>query len=335
MKRQRYGFIFLLLIFYSAITNAQQLPLYSQYILNNFLLNPAIAGSDGYTSFNITSRKQWLGYADGPTTYSASYSARLLKRKTNVVGKKLIGARSGNVGIGANIFSDRNGALLRTGGAFTYAYHIHFKEGQLSFGLTGSLEQVGLDKSRLTQDFISSEPTTIQSALATNVYIPDAATGIYYIYRNFFTGLSVDQLFQSELRTVYHNVVNPGTYLIDYQYLRQYYYMIGYNLPVADNYSLEPSMFLRTNEKLNNLVDVTLKVIYKRSFWMSYGFRTDFIGDQTSIVSVGFRLDEFYFGYSFDYQSDAISLSTYGTHELVLAYKLGDSQRRYRWLDRF
>ena len=33
----------------------QQLPLYSQYMMNGFLLNPAVAGSDGYTTFNITS----------------------------------------------------------------------------------------------------------------------------------------------------------------------------------------------------------------------------------------------------------------------------------------
>ena len=40
---------------------SQQLPLYSQYMMNKFLLNPAVAGSEGYTAFNITAREQWIG----------------------------------------------------------------------------------------------------------------------------------------------------------------------------------------------------------------------------------------------------------------------------------
>jgi len=44
----------------------QQLPVYSQYMMNKFLINPAVAGSEGYTAFNLTSRKQWLGIKDAP-----------------------------------------------------------------------------------------------------------------------------------------------------------------------------------------------------------------------------------------------------------------------------
>ena len=40
---------------------SQQLPVYSQYMMNKFLINPAVAGSEGYTSFNLTAREQWIG----------------------------------------------------------------------------------------------------------------------------------------------------------------------------------------------------------------------------------------------------------------------------------
>ena len=36
---------------------SQQVPLYSQYMLNGFLLNPAVAGSEGYTAVNLTARE--------------------------------------------------------------------------------------------------------------------------------------------------------------------------------------------------------------------------------------------------------------------------------------
>ncbi|MCK4750811.1 MAG: type IX secretion system membrane protein PorP/SprF, partial [Bacteroidales bacterium] len=51
-------------------TRAQQMPLYSQYLMNGYLLNPAITGHDGYTSFNLTARQQWLGFKDAPATRS-------------------------------------------------------------------------------------------------------------------------------------------------------------------------------------------------------------------------------------------------------------------------
>ena len=44
----------------------QQLPVYSQYLYNKFLINPSIAGSDGYTSVSLTAREQWVGYGGAP-----------------------------------------------------------------------------------------------------------------------------------------------------------------------------------------------------------------------------------------------------------------------------
>ena len=76
----------LIIILFFAIVGAQysfaqQMPLYSQYMYNKFLINPAAAGSEGYTSFNITAREQWVGYAGAPSTYSLSYQARFTKKK--------------------------------------------------------------------------------------------------------------------------------------------------------------------------------------------------------------------------------------------------------------
>ena len=51
----------LFLLLFAARIYAQQVPLYSQYMMNGFLLNPAVAGSEGYTAINLTAREQWLG----------------------------------------------------------------------------------------------------------------------------------------------------------------------------------------------------------------------------------------------------------------------------------
>jgi len=58
---------------------AQQLPQYSQYMMNKFLINPAVAGSEGYTAFNLTAREQWIGLENSPRTYAFSAQTRVLK----------------------------------------------------------------------------------------------------------------------------------------------------------------------------------------------------------------------------------------------------------------
>ena len=58
---------------------AQQVPMYSQYIMNGFLINPSLAGRDGYSTVNLTIREQWVGMDQAPGTYAASFQTRILK----------------------------------------------------------------------------------------------------------------------------------------------------------------------------------------------------------------------------------------------------------------
>lgn len=47
---------------------AQQRPYYTQYILNNFLINPALAGIENYWDVKTSHRIQWQGIQDAPVT---------------------------------------------------------------------------------------------------------------------------------------------------------------------------------------------------------------------------------------------------------------------------
>ena len=48
----------------------QQRPHYTQYVVNPFIINPAIAGIDNYTDMKMSVRDQWTGINGAPmTTY--------------------------------------------------------------------------------------------------------------------------------------------------------------------------------------------------------------------------------------------------------------------------
>ena len=58
----------------AALTKAQQLPIYSQYLTNDFILNAAIAGTKPYFPIQINSRSQWSGLGTiAPKTNTLSF----------------------------------------------------------------------------------------------------------------------------------------------------------------------------------------------------------------------------------------------------------------------
>ena len=129
------------------LSYAQQVPMYSQYIMNGFLINPSLTGRDGASTVNLTVREQWLGVKGGPSTYAASFQTALQENGT--FGRSRSGrhrasrpSKTGRVGIGGYLFNDNNGIIRRTGFQSNYAYHIPMGKNlrgsrdQLSFGLS-------------------------------------------------------------------------------------------------------------------------------------------------------------------------------------------------------
>ena len=306
--------------------NAQQIPLYSQYMMNGFLLNPAVAGSEGYTAINLTAREQWLGLKDAPKTHAISGQTRLLKnsfisKNSSVRRRQRLSSRSGNVGLGGYIFNDQNGPLSRTGLQLTYAYHIRMNRSQLSFGLSGIAYQFSIDDSK-----INLEDPNDQTYLnaAKSIFIPDASAGVYYSDPRTYAGFSVSQLFQSALR------LGEKGYA-QYKMKRYYYLTAGYDFPVNENFTIEPSFLIKAAENGTYQLDVNSKFIFNEEYWAGISYRTG----GALIFMGGVRVDKFFFGYAFDYTLSSIMKRTYGSHEIMIAIKFGDSARRYRWLNRY
>lgn len=60
-----------ILLFFSLLASvavAQQKALYSQYMANYYLLNPAVAGYSKNLNFKMGYRNQWAGFEDAPST---------------------------------------------------------------------------------------------------------------------------------------------------------------------------------------------------------------------------------------------------------------------------
>lgn len=327
MRKTVFYISLVLALSYSGNLLAQQLPIYSQYVQNGFMVNPSMAGYDGYTSFNTTARQQWLGFSQAPRTYSASWQTRVLKRSYRVVsrnvksGNRLKQSTQGRVGLGAYIINDVNANVARTGAAFTYAYHIFMNNRQLSFGLSGKAFQYRINTGELT---FGEDGDPVLNNLKTVAYSPDADVGIFWQDPKYFIGFSISNLAQTSIKIGGNDI--PG-----YETFRHYWLMGGYRFHLTENIDIEPLTLLKTTENWNPQGDFTVKLYYDNLFWGGLSYRTD----QSAILLMGVRIDNLYFGYSFDWAFSEIGHFNYGSHEIILSVKLGDNARRYKWLNRY
>lgn len=325
MKKILIILFILSLTVYSA--HSQQEPVFSQYMMSKYLINPAYAGSEGYTSFNLTARQQWLGFENAPSTQAISGQTRIMKTshisKSRSVRKRIKKRRpSGRVGLGGYIYNDQNGPIGRTGIELSYAYHLFVNDGQISLGLSLSAYQFRIN----TNDLVTPEgydPLIDQAR--ESMYIPDGTVGVYYTFQPFYIGLSAKNLFQASVKFGGDNSFG------DYQQVRHYYLMTGYRYDMNNDFEVEPSFLIKTTEAFNLQADITVKGFYKRDYWLGVSYRTG----NAFVTMVGIKIDRLYIGYAFDYSLSDIQRISYGSHEIMIGVKFGDNSRRYRWLNRF
>lgn len=310
--------------------SAQQFPLYSQYTMNGFLLNPSYAGSDYYTTFGLTVREQWLSLPNAPSTYAAAFQTRILNdsyiTKSTAVRKKIDRpTKGGRVGVGGYLFSDHNGIMHRTGLQLAYAYHLPIGiDQQLSFGLSLSAYQYFVDIAGAVM------PDDVQDDLLNNydqvVYIPDANFGVSYMTRNYYAGFAMTNLFRGALM-----IGNGGEN--GRSELGHYFLTGGIRLYPGVDWIIEPSIMLKSSDMVfkSFQVDLTGRVYYKDDYWLGLSYRT---GDAI-VMLAGLKVDRFYIGYAFDFTMSEIRSYTYGTHELTVLARFGDNPRRYRWINKY
>lgn len=330
MKRLKIITVIGLLAIMPSVTG-QQFPMYSQYIMNGFLLNPSYAGSDYYTTFGLTVREQWLGIPDAPSTYAAAFQTRILNNsyitKTTTVRKKIDRpTKGGRVGLGGYVFSDHNGIMHRTGFQFAYAYHLPIEdEKQLSFGLSLSAYQYFVDINGAVM------PEDVYDEFLANydqvVYIPDANFGVSYTTRRFFAGFAMTNLLRGTL--MIGNGGENGNSQLGHYFLTggiKFY-------PGSTDWIIEPSVMIKSSDMLLKALqlDITTRVYYKEDYWLGVSYRTQ----DAVILLAGVKVDRFYLGYAFDFTLSDIRSYTYGTHELTVLARFGDNPRRYRWINKY
>ncbi|MEN9444499.1 MAG: hypothetical protein RIS47_1389 [Bacteroidota bacterium] len=156
---------------------AQERFVTANYYLDDFVLNPSLAGREsGCRKLRLSARQQWLGLPSAPGSQFFSYNQGVSK----------------HWGVGAYFFNDENGATGKSGVHLALAWHasIHdYDELSLGIGLSGWQRSFAITESALG----ISDPALAAAQKAS--FWGTANFGLFYATNvGFFSSLSVQSL---------------------------------------------------------------------------------------------------------------------------------------------
>jgi type IX secretion system PorP/SprF family membrane protein len=311
---------------------AQQIPQYSQYMRNQFMLNPGAAGVYDFMDLTLSGRWQWIGFGNEPRTAFLSGSTVLGKKNRQpynpafrisqgIVRNPEIKTGKLKHAVGGQLLTDQYGAFRKMNFAGTYAIHIPVSQNyNLSFGT-----RLGLTNNTFLQDkAVALNPNDPFAAYGggdqeydafvannSNKFIMDIGAGFYLYSKKMFFGVAADHLSK--------DFVEFGSGTVNFNTQIHFNATAGIKLPINDDLTLIPSILVKNMRPAPFSLEGSLLAEYKEWLWMGVSYRNS----DAVIGMFGFNVSEtFKFGYSYDFSVSRMNQVSSGGHELVLGIML-------------
>lgn len=217
-----FGFVSLASIIFSAnIANAQQEGLYTQYMFNKMVFNPATVGTQDAFVASLHARTQWTGMKDAPETQTLLVESPIKRT---------------NMGVGLSIVNDVAGPLTQRNILAYYSYSVKFSQTtKLSFGLNTGIYAINAnlpDIELSTQEYDPAFADIYKNAVKYNV-----GFGMYFNTKNWYCGISAPKLYNTMfLGKKEHDELNLKSH---------YYFLSGATIKLSNKVDLKPSVMVR------------------------------------------------------------------------------------------
>ena len=296
-------YILLATLFCISVSNyGQQQLVFSNFLMNSYYYNPAIAGSKNVHEANLSYRNQWVGFEGAPKSIIGSFHGSYKNQ--------------GKVGYGATVISDQVGLIQNTGIYLNYAQH--FKLGEklkLGFGIQPGFVQYRI---RLYDAQLADEGDDVLTGniLASNGF--DLNGGLHLYSKSFFIMASVQSVLGGEVSNLALTPYNEPSFPLNESLRKHYTFIAGYNIKFKKKpWEIQPSVMMKSTYPVPNQWTAMAKVTYKQKFWGGVLYRTE----NAAGVCVGMNLKErLSVGYTFDYSMGGITNYQSGSHEIVISF---------------
>lgn len=287
--------IFVFILFTSTVYS-QQDPQYTQYMYNMNILNPAYAGSRGFTSIGILGRTQWVGVEGAPQTATLSINGP--------VGK--------NVGLGFSVIHDEIGPVKEDNlyGDFSYTL-VTSEESRLAFGI-----KVGATFLNV-REVITVDPDPLNTAISQ--IAPNFGAGLMFYNERFYAGISAPNFLETRYLDTKNGIVSTASEKMHYFLTTGYVFDLDYNL------KLKPSAMVKATTGAPLSVDLSLNLLVQEKVELGLSVRLD---DSISAM-VGFQVNQaLRIGYAYDYTTSKFGNFNSGSHEIMIMFDINKKKMK-------
>ncbi|NND77794.1 MAG: type IX secretion system membrane protein PorP/SprF [Flavobacteriales bacterium] len=271
--------------------NAQQLPQYSLYMFNPYIVNPAYAGVSNEVQIRSTNKYQWTGITDAPRTFNLSFTNTAFEDKA---------------GYGGIVYTDVAGPTRRIGAQMSGAYHAQISESlKISLGLSLGFTQYAVDGDKIS--IREGDDPILQTRLSSDLVF-DGKAAFYLYHEKYFFGLSVPNITQTKLEP-FDDLGSIGNLDPHYNVLA------GYNYELNEDITLKPSVLLKYVEPIPFRIDMNLTALYQDRFWIGAGYR---LNDGIIALAGADLNNRMQITYGYDILNSDLSSYSGGVHELTL-----------------
>jgi type IX secretion system PorP/SprF family membrane protein len=295
MKR----FLLPFLLSLSLISNAQDIPLFSQKLTNSFIYNPALAGNT-FGSITYSYRQNYANVAGAPKDHFLSFHTPIANHKA---------------GIGINLFQEDVNFIRNTFASAAFAYHLKFDRFKiLSFGVSGEYNQTRVMGPSNTENF---QIDPVLSQLQTNDPTYDFSFGVNYQTRYLKAGIALNRLSTAWINTETSKLSN-------------YYsaYVQGL-IPIRNgNDLLEPYVALRKFSETNDTYDIGLFYTLDNKIMVGAAIRKGSVLNGT----IGFKpTKKTLIGYSREMITSNLGGYVGASNEITLRFDFNDESYKERF----
>jgi type IX secretion system PorP/SprF family membrane protein len=278
---------------------AQQESLYTQYMYNTIMVNPAYTGSSNLIEVFALHRNQWVGFEGAPKTYNLALSVPL---------------QDTNFAFGVNFLNESIGPTLSNNIAISAAYHLPISEKyKLAIGLKSSINIFDFDQSKLN----IFDPTDVKLQNFTQSTQPNVGAGLYLYSNQFYFGVSVPHFLASKL-------FNDNNIKV-YQNEMNWYIITGYVFNLSNFIKAKPAVLFKSVKGTPYQLDLSANLLFHEKLTTGISYRLNASWN----AMAGFQITpQLFAGYGYDLQSTQLFNYNSGTHEIFLKYNFQRKQKK-------
>jgi len=287
-------------------TAAQQDPIFTQYMFNGQIHNPAYAGMWEKIGFTALVREQWAGINRAPLTEAISFHTPL---------------NNESVGLGLNIVNDTYGREKRLSILADYSYEIYLTpQRRLRFGIKFGFTNY---KNPLTEYELYPD-NEFDRAFAQDIdlsFLPNFGIGAFLYQDNYYVGLSIPKLVENDFKSNYQNYSTKAevrTLYLNGGYIFQFY--------TGNKIVLKPTAMVRATWGDFVQWDLAINVLLKEKLWLGVMNRS---GNAVCVTAQWMFNNNMRLGFAMDMTYNDIFPYQNGTYEFTIGYDVDFFGRSY------